>query len=69
MYVPSIQPFVLNIKLYIMHFLCIRAVRPCHVQEVISRHLFGISTQFFQYSKAHDLFLDHHSTQKLMTCS
>ena len=35
---------------------------PCHIQEVISQHLFGISTTFFQYSKAHNynLLSDHH---------
>ena len=57
-YVLSIQPFVLYIKLFIMHFLCIKDVRHCHIQEVISQHLFGISTKFFQYSKAHALLLD-----------
>ena len=41
-----------------MHYLCIYAVGPCHIQEVISQHLFGISTKFFQYSKAHDLLSD-----------
>ena len=62
-YVLSIQPFVLYIKLFIMHFLCIKDVRHCHIQEVISQHLFGISTKFFQYSKAHALLLDHHLCQ------
>ena len=56
--VPSIQPFVLYIKLIIMDFLCNWAVRPCHIQEVISQHLFGISTKFFKCS-----------IQMLMTCS
>ena len=55
--------FILYIKLFIMHFSCIRTVRPCHIQEVVSQQIFGISTQFFQYSKAHDLFLDHHLCQ------
>ena len=62
-YVPSIQPFTLYIKLFIMHFLCIWAVRPCHILKVISRHLFKISTKFFQYSKAHGLLSDHHLCQ------
>ena len=35
-----------------MHFLCIFAVRTCHIQEVISQHLFGISIKFFQFSKS-----------------
>ena len=62
-YVLSIQPFVLYIKLFMMHFLCILAGRPCHIQEVISQHLIGISTKFFQYSKAHALLSDHHLCQ------
>ena len=62
-YVLSIQPFVLYIKLFMMHFLCIKAVRPCHIQEVISQHLIGISTTFCQYSKAHALLSDHHLCQ------
>ena len=62
-YVLSIQPFVLYMKLFIMHFLCIKDVRPCHIQEVISQHLFGIFTKFIQYSKAHALLLDHHLCQ------
>ena len=62
-YVLSIQPFVINIKLFIMHFLCIKDVRPYHIKEVISQHLFGIFTKFFQYLKAHALLLDHHLCQ------
>ena len=46
-----------------MPFLCIKAVQPCHIQEVISQHLFGISTKFFHYLKAHDLLSDHHLCQ------
>ena len=46
-----------------MHFLCIQAVQLCHIQEVISQHLYGISTKFFQYSKAYDLLSDHHLCQ------
>ena len=62
-YVPSIQRFVLYIKQFIMHFLGFYAVRPCRIQEVVSQHLFGISTKFFQYSKAHYLLSDHHLCQ------
>ena len=57
---PIFHPLYLYIKL---HFLCIQAVRPCHIQEVISQHLFGISTKFFQHSKAHDLLSDYHLCQ------
>ena len=45
---------------YILHFVI---VRPCHIQKVISQHLFGISTKFFQYSKAHALLSDRHLCQ------
>ena len=58
----SIQPFVLYIKLFIIHFLCVKDVRPCHIQEVISQHLFGIFTKFFQYSKAHALLFNRSSS-------
>ena len=60
---PLSNPLYLCIKLFIMHFLCIYAVRPCQVQDVISQHLFKLSTQFFQYNKTHDLFSDQHLCQ------
>ena len=61
---PLSSPLYLYIQLYIkLHFLCIYCVRPCHIQQVISQHLFELSTQLFQYSKTHDLFSDHHLCQ------
>ena len=43
-----------------MHFfLCIWAVKPNHIQEVISQHLIEISTKCCQYSNAYDLLSDH----------
>ena len=60
---PLSNPLYLHIKLFIMHFLCIYAVRPYHIQEVISQHLFELSTKFFQYLKPHDLFSDHYLCQ------
>ena len=50
-------PFVFYMILLIIHVLCIKAVGPCHIQEVISQHIFGICTN--------KMF----SIQKLMTCS
>ena len=32
---PIFHPVYMYIKLFIMHFLCIHAVRPCRIQEVI----------------------------------
>ena len=46
-----------------MHFVCIWAVRPCHIQEIVSQHLFVIPPNVFQCSKAHDLLSDHHLYQ------
>ena len=60
---PIFHPLYLYIKLFIMHFLCIQAVRPCHIQKFISQHLFEISTKFFQYSRTHDLLSHHHIYQ------
>ena len=57
------NPLSSYIKLFIMHFLCIYAVQPCHIQEVISQHLFELPTKFFQYSNAHDLLSDHRLCQ------
>ena len=57
---PLSNPLYLYIKLFVLHFLCIHAVRACYIQEVISQHLFELSTSFFQYSKAHGVFSDHH---------
>ena len=46
-----------------MHFLRIYVCPTLCIQEVISQHLYGISTKFFQYSKDYDLLSDHHLCQ------
>ena len=53
--VPSIQPFVLYIKLFIMQFLCIWAVRPVTFKK-------SYLNTYLEYLR--NLF----SIQKLMTC-